>query len=193
MFTIFSVYLKIGFDFYFYPPGKPLYNSIVWLDNRASELVSKILKEKSATDIAAVKAKTGLTISSYFSALKIRWLLENVPEVRAAAKEHRLAFGTVDSWLCYRLTGGARHITDVTNASRTLLMDLETLRWDPFLCEFFGIPMSILPAIEPCAAAHGIIAQVGVDWGWVEIAASFVYQLLHFQNRTKFLLLPLFP
>ncbi|KAH9395794.1 hypothetical protein TYRP_020204, partial [Tyrophagus putrescentiae] len=139
--------------------GKPLYNSIVWLDNRASELVSKILKEKSATDIAAVKAKTGLTISSYFSALKIRWLLENVPEVRAAAKEHRLAFGTVDSWLCYRLTGGARHITDVTNASRTLLMDLETLRWDPFLCEFFGIPMSILPAIEPCAAAHGIIAQ----------------------------------
>lgn len=137
--------------------GKPLYNSIVWLDNRTSDLVDVVVDRIPGRDINWLKGKTGLPISTYFSALKMRWLIENLPEVRKAIEEGRALFGTVDSWLLWKLTNGKQHLTDVTNASRTLLMDLETLNWDPALCDFFHIPMSVLPEIRPSSSHFGTI------------------------------------
>ena len=101
----------------------------------------------------------GLPISTYFSALKIRWLLDNVKEVALALKEDRLLFGTVDTWLLWKLTGAAVHATDVTNASRTMLMNIETLQWDPYLLKFFDIPRSILPEIRSSSEIYGKLAS----------------------------------
>lgn len=101
----------------------------------------------------------GLPLSPYFSALKLRWLLDNVPRVKAALAEDRLLFGTVDSWLVWNLTGGKVHITDATNASRTMLMNIETLSWDPMLLQFFDVPLSILPEIRPSADVYGTISD----------------------------------
>lgn len=104
----------------------------------------------------------GLPLSPYFSALKLRWLLDNVPKVKTALSQDRLMFGTVDSWLIWNLTGGPKggvHVTDVTNASRTMLMNIETLKWDPMLCSFFDVPVSILPQIRPSAEVYGTIAS----------------------------------
>ncbi|KAI2809473.1 hypothetical protein BLOT_000622 [Blomia tropicalis] len=139
--------------------GEPLYNSIVWLDNRTSDLVETLITRIPGRDINWLKAKTGLPISTYFSALKIKWLIDNVPAVQTALNQRRLMFGTVDSWLLWNLTGGIEHLTDVTNASRTLLMDLETLDWDPHLCDFFSIPRWILPKIKSSADMFGKISK----------------------------------
>ncbi|KAH9417240.1 hypothetical protein DERP_007237 [Dermatophagoides pteronyssinus] len=135
--------------------GKALYNSIVWLDNRTSDLVETVIDRVPGRDMNWLKSKTGLPISTYFSALKIKWLIENVAQVRRSMLAGTLMFGTIDSWLLWNLTG--KHLTDVTNASRTLLMDLETLEWDPWLCDFFKIPMSILPEIRPSSSMFGEI------------------------------------
>lgn len=135
--------------------GKPLYNVIVWMDNRTKDLVDEMIDSVPGRDFTWLKDKTGLPMSTYFSAFKLKWLIDNVEEVKVALKEKRLMFGTVDSWILYNLTG--EHLTDVTNASRTFLMDIETLNWDPTLCKYFKIPMSILPKILASADDFGYV------------------------------------
>lgn len=142
--------------------GKPLFNAIIWLDSRTTLTVEHLIARAPGQDKEFFKPKCGLPISTYFSAVKIRWLLDNVPEVAIAVEEGRCMFGTVDSWLLWNLTGGPDggiHVTDVTNASRTLLMDLETQQWDPQLCRFFSVPMSILPEIRSSSEIYGHIQQ----------------------------------
>ncbi|GAB1603288.1 glycerol kinase-like isoform X1 [Argonauta hians] len=142
--------------------GKPLFNAIVWLDMRTSETVNKMLAKISDQDKDHLRPLCGLPITTYFSALKIRWLLDNVPEINTAIRENRCLFGTVDSWLLWNLTGGStsgKHLTDVTNASRTMLMNIHALRWDDKLCSFFGIPQSILPEIHSSSEIFGYISD----------------------------------
>lgn len=142
--------------------GNPLYNAIVWLDNRTMGTVEDLLAKVPNHDKDFLKKKCGLPLSTYFSAVKLKWLMDNVPEVQKAIAEDRCMFGTVDSWLIYNFTGGARggvHMTDVTNASRTMLMDIETLQWDHYLCKFFGIPMSILPKIHSSSEIYGKMCE----------------------------------
>ena len=123
--------------------GQPVHNALVWMDTRTETLVSTFAAEGGQDRF---RAKTGLPLATYFSGLKLRWLLDNVPGARARAEQGELLFGTVDSWLAWHLTG--RHVTDVTNASRTQLMDLSTLDWDPDLLGTFGIPRACLPEIR---------------------------------------------
>ncbi|KAG8193363.1 hypothetical protein JTE90_022991 [Oedothorax gibbosus] len=139
--------------------GKPLYNAIVWLDNRTVDTVEKLSSQRGSH---YVKEKCGLPITTYFSAVKLKWLIENVPEVREAIKNDECLFGTVDSWIIWNLTGGVNngiHVTDVTNASRTMLMDIRTTKWDPWLCNFFQVPMSILPTIRSSSEILGYIVN----------------------------------
>lgn len=135
--------------------GQPLYNVIVWMDNRTKDLVDDIIDSVPGRDFNWLKDKTGLPMSTYFSAFKLKWLIDNVEPVKRALKENRLLFGTVDTWILWNLTGN--HLTDVTNASRTFLMDIETLNWDKSLCKHFGIPMNILPEILSSADDFGLI------------------------------------
>ncbi|KAL7733626.1 hypothetical protein ACLKA6_005079 [Drosophila palustris] len=135
--------------------GKPLYNAIVWKDIRTSSTVEKIVAK--VQDPNYFKERTGLPISTYFSALKICWLRDNVPEVKQAIRKNRCKAGTVDSWIVWNLTNGALHITDVTNASRTLLMNLETQDWDPVLLKTFDIQEDMLPKIHSCSEIFGKI------------------------------------
>jgi glycerol kinase len=127
--------------------GAPLSNAIVWQDTRTSNFLNSLSEETKSKVIF----KTGLAIAPYFSGSKINWFLNNVPAVKNAVQEGRALVGTIDSWLVWNLSGGARggvHVTDVTNASRTLLMNLETLDWDSELLEIFGVPSAILPEIK---------------------------------------------
>ncbi|KAH8275012.1 hypothetical protein KR018_010080 [Drosophila ironensis] len=135
--------------------GKPLYNAIVWKDIRTSSTVEQIVAK--LPDENHFRSTTGLPISTYFSALKIRWMVDNVPEVRKAVRDRRCKFGTVDSWIVWNLTNGALHITDVTNASRTLLMNLQTQTWDPVLLKTFDIDEETLPTIRSCSEIYGRI------------------------------------
>jgi glycerol kinase len=139
--------------------GLPIYNAIVWQDRRTSDYCDSIRKEHGEM----IRQKTGLIIDSYFSATKIRWILENVPGARQKAKEGKLLFGTVDSWLIWKLSGGTTHVTDVSNASRTMLFDINTLEWDKTLLEIFDIPVSMLPEVKSssevfCHTAGNILA-----------------------------------
>jgi glycerol kinase len=133
--------------------GRPLHNAIVWQDRRTADRCSA-LRDKGFQE--KVSARTGLLIDPYFSATKIAWLLENVPGVRKRAEKGEIAFGTIDSWLIYKLTNGAVHATDITNASRTMLLDLQSLAWDREMLEVFGIPEAILPGLRDCADDFGI-------------------------------------
>ncbi|CAJ0606356.1 unnamed protein product [Cylicocyclus nassatus] len=133
--------------------GEPLYNAIVWLDNRTSSLAEEAIANTASRSKDEFKQKTGLPIHPYFSALKLRWLLQNVDAVKKANEENKLLFGTVDTWLIWKLTG--EHATDVSNASRTLLLDLRKRKWSCQLCEFFGIPPHILPQIRSSAEIYG--------------------------------------
>ncbi|GLC44941.1 hypothetical protein PLESTM_001667100 [Pleodorina starrii] len=138
--------------------GRPLHNAIVWLDNRTSELCDQLAAAHGGRD--AFRAITGLPISPYFSATKYLWMYENVPEVRAAVDRGDAAVGTIDSWLIWQLTGGAAggvHVTDVTNASRTLLMDLDSLDWHSSTLAAFRCPRSALPRIVSNAEVYGLI------------------------------------
>ncbi|KAI6196874.1 Glycerol kinase [Aphelenchoides besseyi] len=135
--------------------GKPLHNAIVWLDTRTSDLADEMTNKTPTRSKDHFKQKTGLPIHPYFSALKLKWLLENVPEVQEALDDGDLMFGTVDTWLIYNLTGA--HVTDVSNASRTLLLDLHKRKWSTELCNFFGIPHSIMPAIRSSAEIYGFL------------------------------------
>jgi len=129
--------------------GRPLYNAIVWQCTRTDEICNALAQEGGQDRF---RAKTGLPIATYFAGPKIKWILDNVPEAREAAKEGRALFGTVESWIIWQLTGGTKggaHVTDVTNASRTLLMDLNTLSWDDEILGIMGIPREMLPRIVP--------------------------------------------
>jgi glycerol kinase len=132
--------------------GKPVYNAIVWQDRRTADMCSA-LKEKGLEK--SVSAKTGLLLDPYFSATKIAWILENVPGARAKADKGELAFGTVDSFLLWRLTGGRVHATDATNASRTMLYNVKENRWDDILLSMFNIPRSMLPEVRDNVCEFG--------------------------------------
>ncbi len=133
--------------------GAPLYNAIVWQDRRTADLCADL---KAAGHEALVQAQSGLLLDPYFSASKLKWLLDTVPGSRERAKRGELAFGTIDAWLIWNLTGGAVHATDVTNASRTLLFNIDTGRWDDRLLYLFGIPRSVLPEVRDCDADYGL-------------------------------------
>jgi len=135
--------------------GKPLHSALVWQDTRVDELVAAYAKEGGQDRF---RAQTGLPLASYFSALKLQWLLDNVPDARALATSGDALFGTIDSWLLWNLTGGAQggvHLTDVTNASRTQLMNLATLEWDPQLLQAFKVPRATLPRIVSSSEIYG--------------------------------------
>jgi glycerol kinase len=134
---------------------KPIHNAIVWQDRRTAPLCSA-LREAGAE--AQVAARTGLLLDPYFSATKIAWLLDHVPGARARAERGELAFGTVDSFLLWRLTTGAVHATDATNASRTALYDIHVNAWSDELCALFGVPKVMLPDVRDCAAEYGMTA-----------------------------------
>lgn len=132
--------------------SRPLYNAIVWQDRRTADYCEELKKRKLTEKI---RKKTGLIIDAYFSATKIKWILDNVPGAKAKAMKGELCFGTVDSWLTWKLTSGKLHITDVSNASRTMLFNIDTLRWDEELLELFGIPESMLPLVMPSSGLFG--------------------------------------
>uniref|UniRef100_A0A8C7C8R9 Probable glycerol kinase n=1 Tax=Oncorhynchus kisutch TaxID=8019 RepID=A0A8C7C8R9_ONCKI len=136
--------------------GEPLYNAIVWLDLRTQSTVERLINSTPGKNKNHLK--TGLPISTYFSAVKLRWLMDNVEEVAEAVLTHRAMFGTVDSWLIWCLTGGKSggvHVTDVTNASRTMLFNIHTLDWDSELCKYFDVPMEILPQVKSSSEIYG--------------------------------------
>lgn len=131
---------------------EPIYNAIVWQDRRTGEYCDK-LKAEGMTE--KIREKTGLIIDAYFSGTKIKWILDNVPGARERADKGKLRFGTVDSWLVWRLTRGEVHVTDVTNASRTMLFNIHTLDWDDELLNFFGIPRSMMPEVKSSSEVYG--------------------------------------
>jgi glycerol kinase len=132
--------------------GAPIHNAIVWQDRRTAATCARLKAEGKEPTVAA---KTGLLLDPYFSGTKLAWLLDNVPDARARAAKGELAFGTIDSWLIYRLTNGRVHATDATNASRTLLYDIGKGRWDGEILDWFGIPESVLPEVRDSAAHFG--------------------------------------
>ena len=132
--------------------GQPLHHALVWQDRR-TEPICERLRERGLGRF--IQERTGLVIDAYFSASKLQWLLDNVPHARERAQAGELAFGTVDSWLLWKLTGGRVHATDVTNASRTLLFNVRESRWDPELLALFDIPAAVLPQVQPSGARFG--------------------------------------
>src|SRR5579859_1260063 len=136
--------------------GQPLANAIVWQDMRVAGDVARLASEM-GNDF--FRRRTGLPLSTYFSALKLRWLLENISGARRQAEAGEIMFGNVDAFLLWKLTGGGIHATDVTNASRTQMMDLQTLDWDTELLRTFGIPRQVLPEIRSSSEVYGRVAQ----------------------------------
>jgi len=132
--------------------GEPLHNALVWMDMRTDALVERFSKEIGAD---ALRPATGLPLSTYFSSLKLVWLLETIPGARERARRGEIAFGTMDSWVIYNLSGGALHVTDCTNASRTQLMNLRTLDWDEEILSLFDIPRALLPRIGATSEIYG--------------------------------------
>ena len=135
--------------------GKPLYNAIVWQDRRTADYCQK-LKQQPGTE-AMISGSTGLLLDPYFSATKLVWLLDHIPGARERAERGELAFGTVDTYLLWRLTGGRVHATDATNAARTLLFNIHTQQWDDALLRLFDIPAALLPEVRDSAAAFGVM------------------------------------
>lgn len=136
--------------------GKPIYNAIVWQCRRTAEMCEEIKKDDALCRY--IKDHTGLVVDAYFSATKIKWVLDNVPGAKILADAGQLLFGTVETWLIWNLTGGEVHITDYSNASRTMLFDVDALCWDQYLCDQLGIPMSILPKAVPSSEVYGTVA-----------------------------------
>ncbi len=132
--------------------GEPVYNAIVWQCRRTSDIADG-LKEKGLEE--KIRQKTGLIIDAYFSATKIKWILDNVDGARQLAEEGKLLFGTVDTWLIWKLTKGKVHVTDYSNASRTMLFNINTLEWDEEICAELDIPMNILPEVKPSSCVYG--------------------------------------
>ncbi|PYJ06032.1 MAG: glycerol kinase, partial [Verrucomicrobia bacterium] len=136
--------------------GEPLHNAIVWQDRRTAGFCDE-LKRAGHGDL--IRRKTGLVIDAYFSASKLRWLLDHVPGARDRARRGQLAFGTVDSWLLWNLTGGALHVTDPSNASRTMLFNLQTGAWDEELLNLLDVPRELLPEVRPSSEIYGETAR----------------------------------
>ena len=132
--------------------GQPVYNAIVWQDRRTAAYCDE-LRAQGLTDM--IRSKTGLILDPYFSGTKVRWILEHVPGAREKAEEGKLRFGTVDSWLVWNLTGGRHHVTDVSNASRTLLFNIHTLEWDEDMLKLLGVPRSMLPEVKSSSEIYG--------------------------------------
>ncbi|MCM1088208.1 MAG: FGGY family carbohydrate kinase, partial [Muribaculaceae bacterium] len=148
--------------------GEPVYNAIVWQCRRTAEWIDR-LKEKGYGD--RIRDKTGLIPDAYFSASKIAWILENVEGARQRAESGELLFGTVDSWLIWNLTKGAVHVTDYTNASRTMLFNIHDLRWDEELLTLFHIPICMMPEVKPSSCIYGKTAD-GILGGEIPIAGA---------------------
>ncbi len=140
--------------------GEPVYNAIVWQDKRTSDFCEE-LKNRGLSD--TVRSKTGLVIDSYFSGTKIHWMLNNVEGLRKRVEAGKIRFGTIDTWLIWKMTGGKRHVTDYTNASRTLLYNIQDRKWDPELMELLDVPASLLPEVLPSAADFGSFTISGVE------------------------------
>ncbi len=143
--------------------GEPVANAIVWQCRRTASIVEELCSDPQVSHV--IREKTGLVPDAYFSASKIKWLLDHVPGAREDAEAGKLAFGTVDSWLIWVLTNGQVHATDVTNASRTMLFNIHEMRWDPWLLELFGIPASLLPDVRPSSADYGVTANPSIVSG----------------------------
>jgi len=132
--------------------GEPVYNAIVWQDRRTATFCDEL---KAAGHAELIRAKTGLVLDAYFSGTKVKWILDHVPGARDRAERGELCFGTVDSWLVWKLTQGKRHITDTSNASRTLLFNIHTLQWDDELLALFDVPRAMLPEVRPSSELYG--------------------------------------
>lgn len=142
--------------------GEPVYNAIVWQCRRTSDYCNELI-EQGYNDM--IKSKTGLKIDAYFSATKIKWILDNVPGARELAEAGKLYAGTIDTYLIWRLTAGKRFITDYSNASRTLLFNIHTLKWDDELLGLFGIPRNMLPEVVDCSGVVGYTGRRSADCG----------------------------
>ncbi|MCL2445570.1 MAG: glycerol kinase GlpK [Oscillospiraceae bacterium] len=136
--------------------GRPVYNAIVWQCRRTADMCEQLKRDGHEP---LIKQRTGLVVDAYFSGTKIKWILDNVPAARELAEQSRLLFGTVETWLIWNFTGGQSHVTDYSNASRTMLFDVDKLCWDEELCALLGVPMHILPKVVPSGAMHGELAQ----------------------------------
>lgn len=142
--------------------GDPIYPAILWFDARTSSTVDELVKKLPDENKNHYQELCGVPLSTYFSGVKLRWLKDNVPEVALAMENGTCLFGTIDSWLIYHLTGGISggiHITDVTNASRTMLMNIKTCSWEKELLEFFDLPASILPDIRSSSEVYGYFSE----------------------------------
>lgn len=152
--------------------GQPLYNAIVWQDTRTDKIINQLAE---GSNLDRFRHIVGLPLATYFSGPKIKWLLENVGDIRQAASEGRALFGNIDTWLIWNLTGGVKggkHITDVTNASRTMLMSLTTLDWDNEICEIMSVPQCMLPKICSSSDTYGYTLDDGPFGGVVRIAGD---------------------
>jgi len=139
--------------------GKPVYNAIVWQCRRTAPRCEQLKKTKAVA--ADIRRRTGLPVDAYFSATKIEWILNNVPGAGNKARAGKLLFGTTETWVLWKLTGGAAHATDYTNASRTMIFNIAQLKWDKKLLKQFGIPEEILPAVKPSSGVFGKTARIG--------------------------------
>ncbi|MFZ9387840.1 MAG: glycerol kinase GlpK [Chitinophagaceae bacterium] len=146
--------------------GQPVYNAIVWQDRRTAEYCD-VLRNSNTPEgqstASLIQKKTGLVIDAYFSATKLKWILDHVKDARSRAEKGELAFGTIDSWLTWKLTNGEVHVTDVSNASRTMLFNIHTLNWDPELLALFDIPESVLPDVKPSSHIYGVTGNIIPD------------------------------
>src|SRR5690349_3900210 len=141
--------------------GEAIHNAIVWQDRRTADYCER-LKREGAGEM--IQARTGLLIDAYFSASKIRWILDNVPGARARAAAGKLVFGTVDTWLLWKLTAHERHVTDVSNASRTMLFNIHTMQWDDELLRLFDVPASMLPDVRLSSEVYGQVSStLGIE------------------------------
>jgi glycerol kinase len=140
--------------------GKPIYNAIVWQDRRTASYCDEL---KSAGHAGMIQQKTGLVIDAYFSATKLKWILDNVKDARKKAANGELAFGTIDTWLAWKLSGGEVYVTDVSNASRTMLLNIHTCEWDEELLKLFDIPKTLLPEVKPSSKVYGVTGSFVPD------------------------------
>ncbi len=140
--------------------SQPIYNAIVWQDRRTAAYCDEL---KAANHAGTIQEKTGLIIDAYFSATKLKWILDNIAGARAKAENGELAFGTIDSWLTWKLTNGEVHVTDVSNASRTMLFNIHSLQWDEELLKLFNIPAAVLPEVKPSSKIYGVTGNIIPD------------------------------
>ncbi|MGN1271852.1 MAG: glycerol kinase GlpK, partial [Lactobacillus sp.] len=147
--------------------GKPIYHAVVWQSRQTTDLAEKLKKDGYGEEI---REKTGLIVDPYFSATKIRWILDHVPGAQEKAEQGKLLFGTIDSWLVWKLTDGAKHVTDYTNASRTMLFNIHTLKWDKDILDLLNIPEKMLPEVRSNSEVYGTTATYMFFGGEVPIA-----------------------